>query len=142
MQQSRHLTAAEDRASEDEESGENWPTGTGKIDAQTVPQSYRASVVPENSSPPGFGEYGQRQSSASEGASNRSPMLNKESHASPTVPAQGRRVPFFRYFGPTAIVPGYKQMVVSLRDRKNTTGGQSGRESCKDKMMLLKLTHK
>lgn len=28
------------------------------------------------------------------------------------------RIPYFRYFGPTAIVPGYKQMVVSVRDRR------------------------
>lgn len=27
------------------------------------------------------------------------------------------RVPFFRYFGPTAIAPGFKQMVVQLKDR-------------------------
>lgn len=26
-------------------------------------------------------------------------------------------MPYFRYFGPTAIVPGYKQMVVSVRDK-------------------------
>lgn len=29
------------------------------------------------------------------------------------------RVPFFRYFGPTAIVPGFKQMVVQLKDRNH-----------------------
>jgi hypothetical protein len=33
------------------------------------------------------------------------------------------RVPYFRYFGPTAIVPGFKQMVVSVRDRRRSTGG-------------------
>lgn len=37
------------------------------------------------------------------------------------------RIPYFRYFGPTAIVPGFKQMVVSVRDRRRSTGGsQSG----------------
>ena len=37
------------------------------------------------------------------------------------------RVPYFRYFGPTAIVPGYKQMVVSVRDRRRSgTGSQVG----------------
>lgn len=36
------------------------------------------------------------------------------------------KVPYFRYFGPTAIVPGFKQMVVSLREnRKNSTAGFS-----------------
>lgn len=33
------------------------------------------------------------------------------------------RIPFFRYFGPTAIVPGFKQMVVSVRDRRMSASG-------------------
>lgn len=35
------------------------------------------------------------------------------------------RVPYFRYFGPTAIVPGYKQMVVNVavRDRRRSMAG-------------------
>lgn len=44
-----------------------------------------------------------------------SPMqLQTESH----------RVPYFRYFGPTAIVPGFKQMVVNVsrRDRRRSRG--------------------
>ena len=42
------------------------------------------------------------------------------SHSSdPRRPAD-HRVPYFRYFGPTAIVPGYKQMVVSVRDRRRS----------------------
>ncbi|PHH84644.1 hypothetical protein CDD83_1615 [Cordyceps sp. RAO-2017] len=49
----------------------------------------------------------------------------------PTSPTLRRnhshRIPYFRYFGPTAIVPGFKQMVVSVRDRRRSTGGsQSG----------------
>lgn len=38
-----------------------------------------------------------------------------------TPPATQRlhRMPYFRYFGPTAIVPGYKQMVVEVKDRSN-----------------------
>ncbi|CAJ2512087.1 Uu.00g077120.m01.CDS01 [Anthostomella pinea] len=31
------------------------------------------------------------------------------------------RVPYFRYFGPTAIVPGFKQMVVKVRDRRRSS---------------------
>jgi hypothetical protein len=58
-----------------------------------------------------------RNSSYSEEArssNSRSPMRHHhESH----------RVPYFRYFGPTAIVPGFKQMVVSVRDRRRSTGG-------------------
>ena len=38
------------------------------------------------------------------------------------------RVPFFRYFGPTAIVPGFKQMVVQLKDRdhRRSTNSATG----------------
>ncbi|RDL39629.1 Uncharacterized protein BP5553_03969 [Venustampulla echinocandica] len=35
------------------------------------------------------------------------------------------RVPYFRYFGPTAIVPGFKQMVVSVREHRRSTGAGS-----------------
>ncbi|KAF4465274.1 nitrogen assimilation transcription factor nit-4 [Fusarium albosuccineum] len=37
--------------------------------------------------------------------------------------SESHRVPYFRYFGPTAIVPGFKQMVVSVRDRRRSTAG-------------------
>ncbi|KAI1164730.1 fungal-specific transcription factor domain-containing protein [Nemania serpens] len=45
--------------------------------------------------------------------SSRSPLLhhNDSSH----------RVPYFRYFGPTAIVPGFKQMVVKVRGRRRSS---------------------
>ncbi|RFU73266.1 c6 transcription factor [Trichoderma arundinaceum] len=45
--------------------------------------------------------------------------------SSPTLrrPIPSRRIPYFRYFGSTAIVPGFKQMVVSVRDRRRSTGG-------------------
>lgn len=32
-----------------------------------------------------------------------------------------RAIPYFRYFGPTAIVPGFKQMVVQLREHRRST---------------------
>lgn len=35
---------------------------------------------------------------------------------------ESHQVPYFRYFGPTAIVPGFKQMVVSVRERRRGTG--------------------
>ena len=38
-------------------------------------------------------------------------------------PTNNHRVPYFRYFGPTAIVPGFKQMVVSVKDRRRSTNG-------------------
>ena len=38
---------------------------------------------------------------------------------------ESHRVPYFRYFGPTAIVPGFKQMVVSVREHRRSTGAAS-----------------
>ncbi|TVY85053.1 Nitrogen assimilation transcription factor nit-4 [Lachnellula suecica] len=38
---------------------------------------------------------------------------------------ENHRVPYFRYFGPTAIVPGFKQMVVSVRENRRSTGANS-----------------
>lgn len=38
---------------------------------------------------------------------------------------ENHRVPYFRYFGPTAIVPGFKQMVVSVREHRRSTGERS-----------------
>ncbi|KAF1980348.1 hypothetical protein BU23DRAFT_444962 [Bimuria novae-zelandiae CBS 107.79] len=32
------------------------------------------------------------------------------------------RMPYFRYFGPTAIMPGFKQMVVKVRGKQHSTG--------------------
>jgi hypothetical protein len=50
--------------------------------------------------------------STDEALIDRSPPLQTDSH----------RVPYFRYFGPTAIVPGFKQMVVSVREHRRSTG--------------------
>jgi hypothetical protein len=46
-------------------------------------------------------------------------------HRSPTQHhTESHRMPYFRYFGPTAIVPGFKQMVVNVyRDRRKSRGG-------------------
>jgi hypothetical protein len=35
------------------------------------------------------------------------------------------RMPYFRYFGPTAIMPGFKQMVVKVRGKQPGSGGQT-----------------
>jgi hypothetical protein len=56
----------------------------------------------------------------------RSPPLQTESH----------RVPYFRYFGPTAIVPGFKQMVVSVREHRRSTGAGSSVASTSQKYLL------
>ncbi|KAI0469344.1 fungal-specific transcription factor domain-containing protein [Xylaria cf. heliscus] len=45
--------------------------------------------------------------------SSRSPVLHHSE--------SGHRVPYFRYFGPTAIVPGFKQMVVKIRGRRRSS---------------------
>ncbi|KAI1817628.1 fungal-specific transcription factor domain-containing protein [Poronia punctata] len=53
--------------------------------------------------------------SAEDGRSptSRSPVLRHSD--------SGHRVPYFRYFGPTAILPGFKQMVVKVRDRRRSS---------------------
>lgn len=45
------------------------------------------------------------------------------------LPVQSHRVPYFRYFGPTAIVPGFKQMVVSVREHRRSMGTGSSATS-------------
>lgn len=39
--------------------------------------------------------------------------------------ATRNRMPYFRYFGPTAIMPGFKQMVVKIRGKQHGTGHTS-----------------
>lgn len=34
-------------------------------------------------------------------------------------------MPYFRYFGPTAIMPGFKQMVVKVKGKQHSTAGTS-----------------
>ncbi|KAK9414538.1 putative Zn(2)-C6 fungal-type domain-containing protein [Seiridium unicorne] len=46
----------------------------------------------------------------------RSPILHHSHNHS-----ESYRVPYFRYFGPTAIVPGFKQMVVKVHDRRRSS---------------------
>jgi len=49
---------------------------------------------------------------------------NSDNHSPIQHHGESHRVPYFRYFGPTAIVPGFKQMVVnvSVRDRRKSRG--------------------
>ena len=50
--------------------------------------------------------------------------ISDDTPGSPTLRRSlNHRVPYFRYFGPTAIVPGFKQMVVFVRDRRRSFGG-------------------
>ncbi|EPE07749.1 pathway-specific nitrogen regulator [Ophiostoma piceae UAMH 11346] len=84
---------------------------------------YRRSVSFQGSSHGSHGSHG------GHGSSKRSPSLHQLPPQHPSQhPSQhhneSHRVPYFRYFGPTAIVPGYKQMVVdvSSRDRRRSRG--------------------
>lgn len=45
---------------------------------------------------------------------------NQSSHTPEQYLPVSNRVPYFRYFGPTAIVPGFKQMVVAVKDRRRS----------------------
>ncbi len=40
------------------------------------------------------------------------------------------RVPYFRYFGPTAIVPGFKQMVVQVNKEQQRSQGAPSVFAC------------
>jgi hypothetical protein len=60
---------------------------------------------------------------------------------STTSQAESHRVPYFRYFGPTAIVPGFKQMVVSVREHRRSTGaGSSAASTSSNQALSSKLT--
>ncbi|KIW30799.1 uncharacterized protein PV07_02500 [Cladophialophora immunda] len=47
-------------------------------------------------------------------------------HTGSSVASSRNRVPYFRYFGPTAIVPGFKQMVVQVKDHRSSLPSASG----------------
>ena len=47
----------------------------------------------------------------------RSPASN---YTANSTTSSKNRVPYFRFFGPTAIVPGFKQMVVSVKDHRRS----------------------
>ncbi|ATZ47807.1 hypothetical protein BCIN_03g01050 [Botrytis cinerea B05.10] len=53
------------------------------------------------------------------------PLERDQPLLSETTISESHRVPYFRYFGPTAIVPGFKQMVVSVREHKRSMGAPS-----------------
>lgn len=47
-------------------------------------------------------------------------------HTGSSLIPSRHRVPYFRYFGPTAIVPGFKQMVVQVKDHRRSLPSTSG----------------
>ncbi|KEF56533.1 uncharacterized protein A1O9_06721 [Exophiala aquamarina CBS 119918] len=56
-------------------------------------------------------------------AENKSPASN---YTASSLTSTRNRVPYFRYFGPTAIVPGFKQMVVQVKDHRRGLPSVSG----------------
>lgn len=54
---------------------------------------------------------------------NKSPASN---YTTSSLTSTRNRVPYFRYFGPTAIVPGFKQMVVQVKDHRRSLPSASG----------------
>lgn len=93
--------------------GDRKPQGNG-WEQMARPQEqgnmYRRTSYPQQN--PAFSEDGRS-------SNNRSPVHHR---------AESHRVPYFRYFGPTAIVPGFKQMVVNVptfrdRERRKSRGG-------------------
>lgn len=53
------------------------------------------------------------------------PLSDNEYGAAIHALSDQRKVPFFRYFGPTAIAPGFKQMVVQVRNRHHRKSNRS-----------------
>ena len=47
-------------------------------------------------------------------------------HTAGSITSGHNRVPYFRYFGPTALVPGFKQMVVQMKDHRRGVNSVSG----------------
>ncbi|KAJ8068670.1 hypothetical protein OCU04_002369 [Sclerotinia nivalis] len=54
-----------------------------------------------------------------------SPIEREQALLNESTISESHRVPYFRYFGPTAIVPGFKQMVVSVREQRRSMGARS-----------------
>ncbi|PSN74262.1 hypothetical protein BS50DRAFT_627606 [Corynespora cassiicola Philippines] len=62
-------------------------------------------------------------SSASDSsAAMRLPKLEEDNGNTVLSLSTRNRMPYFRYFGPTAIMPGFKQMVVKVRGKQHGTG--------------------
>ncbi|KAI0401530.1 fungal-specific transcription factor domain-containing protein [Xylaria palmicola] len=75
--------------------------------SQPTPRREAMAPRPTNPRQPSFSTDDSRSPSS------RSPVLHHSD--------SGHRVPYFRYFGPTAIVPGFKQMVVKVRGRRRSS---------------------
>ncbi|KND94620.1 putative transcriptional regulatory protein [Tolypocladium ophioglossoides CBS 100239] len=132
----------EDEDAVDEHHGDQDDMKVYKIEAGTGSGPDAASISPHGLAAPAPAPARARAAVEPDGEDGDvkpapSPTAHHNSHPStgsgnvPGSPTLRRnhnhRIPYFRYFGPTAIVPGFKQMVVSVRDRRRSTGGsQSG----------------
>lgn len=79
--------------------------------------------------PPASAPHLGRASSASDSATSSRSVTREDAaeirspgsaHTTGSVTSTHSRVPYFRYFGPTAIVPGFKQMVVQMKDPRRS----------------------
>ncbi|KAI9705687.1 MAG: hypothetical protein M1820_005097 [Bogoriella megaspora] len=67
-----------------------------------------------------------RQANAPKLTMNEHAESDEAENRSPTLGLGGRnRMPYFRYFGPTAIMPGFKQMIVKVKEHRPEGGATS-----------------
>ncbi|EXJ87393.1 hypothetical protein A1O3_04352 [Capronia epimyces CBS 606.96] len=102
----------DDDGEEEEESGSSTPRKYLK-DGEALPWSR---PEPERPHPTGAGAHAMA-GDRNEAAEVISPASN---NTTGSFTSSRNRVPYFRYFGPTAIVPGFKQMVVQVKDHRRS----------------------
>ncbi|KAI9741764.1 MAG: hypothetical protein M1834_000150 [Cirrosporium novae-zelandiae] len=86
-------------------------------------QEDRTPINEEHNHPPSYFDTG-RKILQEHDRSSQPPTDDATSPASSLNPNARNKVPYFRYFGPTAIVPGFKQMVVQIRENQRSLNGQ------------------
>ncbi len=113
---------SEDYGDEDENSGDSAPKRQ-----QSGNPARSNHLVPK----PALAETSSAESASSVKSTNKddvhdilSPASNYTANSSSS--ASKNRMPYFRYFGPTAIVPGFKQMVVAVKDHRRSLPSVSG----------------
>ncbi|TVY20120.1 putative transcriptional regulatory protein [Lachnellula arida] len=108
----------------DDEADDKKIRGNGKVDKEGNIVRSSSEVYLESGSNPPLKRRDTGNSAkgidGSQGVYRESAIYDDESS-----PLENQRVPYFRYFGPTAIVPGFKQMVVSVREHRRSTGASS-----------------
>jgi hypothetical protein len=106
-------------SSEEEDSGTSSPrkpAGDAYVHALTQRAGSRPMPVPKLDSSRSQDGLGPEMDIKSPGSN----------HTTSSASAARHRVPYFRYFGPTAIVPGFKQMVVAVKDHHRSIASISG----------------